>query len=85
MNGWQTMETAPRNGTQILTCFHGELVKAWWYQTTFWHQDEERWDQLPKGLEPMFWMPTPPPPHGFTVNDDNTVTRYPRTSSVEPT
>jgi hypothetical protein len=79
LNGWQTMDSAPRDGTQILVCtvvdFDG--VAAWYYFTIFW--TGLNWShQLNWLLPPQYWQPIPPPPYTSTVNANVSVTNYPR-------
>lgn len=57
---WQPMATAPKDGTQILTCIRGNFVPVWWQQTTFWNGIS--WENYPPGIDPLWWMELPTPP-----------------------
>lgn len=61
---WQPIETAPKDGTAILTCERGNYARSirvcWWvvdqYQGVFWQDDA---DSEPN---PTHWCPIPAPP-----------------------
>jgi len=64
--GWQPIETAPRDGTQI-TCGHDEkrwvrfgrfLQNRWYYSGT---SERSQYAQV-EGDDPTHWQPLPPPP-----------------------
>lgn len=62
MSGWQSIETAPRDGTEIIAYFgmtnpkYAESVR-WSHGQWAWAQDG---DYPLDG--PTHWMPLPPPP-----------------------
>jgi hypothetical protein len=60
-DGWQTMETAPRDGTWILITMPDYRVEVGWWHRNAWRYSHE------KGYKatPTHWAPLPPPPeHG---------------------
>ena len=59
---WRPIDTAPKDGRQILTALHGNRIKVWWQQTTFWRNDGGGWNGFPAGVVPQFWRPLPEPP-----------------------
>ncbi len=64
---WQPMETAPKDGTGILTYPHFRVTH---YATEDIHPGEGWVDEFDDGIEqfvamrtpPTHWMPLPPPP-----------------------
>ncbi len=54
--GWQPIETAPRDGREVLLWVHGIYVIGWY------HRGE--WRHGPKGyaVSPTHWRPLPTPP-----------------------
>lgn len=54
---WRPIETAPKDGT----CFLAKQGYA--MVTTYWHRDH--WAKV-DWLDPVEWMPLPPPPKGET-------------------
>ena len=58
--GWRSMETAPRDGTEVLANTAG-LGRA----VVYWDDEEHKWGTglgyLDRGA-PTHWMPLPPPP-----------------------
>lgn len=60
---WQSIDTAPRDGTTILLCeTNGYIVTGYWYETPFL---SGRWcDGCADGcsIPAKFWMPLPNPP-----------------------
>ena len=75
MTNWQPIETAPRDGTEILaleyhTSEHPELrgfvIKAYatvrWMPDLGWRDCGERGAAGLDPFEPQYWMPLPEPP-----------------------
>lgn len=65
MSKWQTMETAPKDGTHVIIFqrFHGQI---WGGVTSgFWKEKDETWRESRHDAViisyPMFWMPLPNP------------------------
>lgn len=56
MSGWQTMDSAPRDGSEILTvCGRRQSVRYWGKG-----EDEEMaWQPRIRGMFPEFWQPLP--------------------------
>lgn len=52
-NPWKPIETAPKNGTQILTFNCG------WYQTSYWSKNYELFVGWPDEVQPTHWMLLP--------------------------
>jgi hypothetical protein len=66
-DGWQPIETAPRDGTEILTIrSNGYIAKGRWYDNPFGRQDTVIENESGKWWSVTHWMPLPPPP---TVNE----------------
>jgi hypothetical protein len=70
---WQPIETAPKDGTQLLVCVlyevDGDVFSERWVDS-FW---DGKWLWFPKiisaPLPPTHWTPLPPPPTvGETTN-----------------
>lgn len=65
---WQPIETAPQNGTRVLTYGQDYGFMQWWDGTEygsegFWtHSDEVLADIDPSPEQPTHWMPLPEPP-----------------------
>ena len=64
MNGWQPIETAPKDGTQVLLACGSDYVDAGHY----WRNANKRnprerwmWNGWPI-FEPTHWQPLPEPP-----------------------
>ena len=55
---WQTLETAPRNGTEVLLALSDEVVIGY-YTGIGWRSYND-----PLYSEPTHWMPLPEPPKG---------------------
>jgi hypothetical protein len=53
-NGWLPIETAPRDGTEILA-WDGEVTDVIWW-------DGLAWDDGRRTVHPTNWMPLPEPP-----------------------
>ena len=67
--GWQPIETAPKDGTHILIfCPHDDVPIAVGHMwagegPAFWsYADELLMNVCPEGCDPTHWMPLPPPP-----------------------
>ena len=65
---WQPIETAPRDGSDVLALFSGGNVSfvRWVFnhrtKTTFWN-DASEWDCYEyENTPPTHWMPLPEPP-----------------------
>lgn len=58
---WQLIDTAPRDGSEVLIAWPGqEPVVGWWerFRGCFaWHEASR-----PKFHQPTHWMPLPAPP-----------------------
>jgi len=70
---WQTIDTAPKDGTHILLYVEDQgIVEGWWYPAD-WHGDGGWWDYITLSAHgcgccqsyddnPTFWMPMPDMP-----------------------
>lgn len=56
MSEWQPIDTAPRDGTEIVvyTADLDAMGVAWW--------EHGQWTVGESGWEPTHWIPVPPPP-----------------------
>jgi hypothetical protein len=71
MSDWQSIETAPKNGTPILLWIGHRLIEAKW-EDTWWNEDRTgawaaRWAEIDSyGVvideDPTHWMPVPRAP-----------------------
>lgn len=66
-DGWQTMETAPRDGTPILGAYYNDI--DWEYRLIAWNENLHPypWQQLDQANEwsgdrVSYWRPLPAPP-----------------------
>lgn len=67
MSEWQPIETAPRDGTDILTWRASQKTRLGvicGMHCGFWHPDMKEWQSsdLEWELLPTHWMPLPEPP-----------------------
>lgn len=73
MSEWQPIETAPKDGSPILT-FSGErcgccppktagIGHAYWDEGGFWSSGRIPGGKLALKHRPTHWMPLPSPPH----------------------
>lgn len=59
--GWQPIETAPRDMTEVIVLCGRKDVRLGWYFAP--SSDTFGWlDQNGKSIKPDFWMPLPPAP-----------------------
>lgn len=65
---WKPIETAPRDGTQILVCVTYSLGSDEW-ETKMWVDFAKDpyiwptyWERIDIPFEPTHWMPLPSPP-----------------------
>ena len=61
MSEWKTIDTAPRDGTEVLGAWRF-MLGDWCFQIVKWHQGAwvVTWDF--DEVEPTHWMPLPKPP-----------------------
>lgn len=64
-NGWQPIETAPKDGLALL--WAKDVWTKTWRPWLGWRDDRGRWvthtfDGGETSLEPTHWAPVPPPP-----------------------
>lgn len=68
--GWQSIETAPKDGSSVLLWTRDGICEGSWYRTT-WRPDccDTTYDMAAAVLfcQPTHWMPLPPPPAGITA------------------
>ncbi len=63
---WQTIESAPKDGTHVLVLIYGSVYEAWWDETGKWRLAKA--DQHGCGCcggdeeHPTHWMPLPEMP-----------------------
>lgn len=63
--GWRPIETAPRDGTDVMLYANHDCYIAAWYDDA-WHADFTVLAKMPfeqEAGEPTHWMPLPEPPH----------------------
>lgn len=66
MDGWQSMDSAPKDGTHILVWRNTKINECWW------RHDIDRIDgawggigwYFPNDRLPTYWQPLPEPPRG---------------------
>jgi hypothetical protein len=59
-NGWQPIETAPKDGTAILVHCNRMTYEAWYSQV--WNHFVHAVTGGTHEVEPTHWMPLPPKP-----------------------
>lgn len=57
---WQPIETAPKNGTRILTYSPKDNEYCWKIEINKWKHSA--WQASPSMCQPTHWMPLPAPP-----------------------
>jgi len=70
--GWRTIESAPKDGTEVLGCFAfkvpGGVYRIGWVADGYLDGDEWVFSSFPLDADeysaPTHWMPLPTPPHG---------------------
>jgi len=71
MSDWQPIETAPKDGTEILvfvppsTYTRGYVRSVQWrdHDIDFWHVEDNKHGPFPlRGGSPTHWIPLPEPP-----------------------
>ena len=68
MNTWQPIETAPKDGTLVLTCVEGVYYRPITGVWSSYHPNQAGktcWRTSPVGgdkIAPTHWMPLPDPP-----------------------
>jgi hypothetical protein len=72
VNEWQPIETAPKDGSDILGAWHwsytdedtGETESGWCIDKCHWVEDENStgWRASINAARPTHWMPLPDPP-----------------------
>lgn len=64
---WQPIETAPKDGTNILIHELGDTFVAWWLNGLERWVDG-KWTEMDGWVtyDPTHWMPLPPPPEDAT-------------------
>lgn len=62
--GWRDIESAPKDGTQILAwCVCRETGDAWIAADVAWWKPADHWIGVADGIVgPTHWIPLPPPP-----------------------
>lgn len=74
MDKWQPIETAPKDGTDVLVCggtynaglqigtpLLGVIIAFW--DGSYWHGPEENAHDEWRECYPAYWMPLPAPPN----------------------
>jgi len=62
MSDWQLIETAPRDGANILLAGGKVVLEGWIFDDRIYGADGERIDNI------THWMPLPPPPKPLTAH-----------------
>ena len=62
--GWQPIETAPRDGTHIVTAEAGH--NGFWFQEDWWPEGMDEWQFA---TDPIGWMPLPVNPPAEPVRE----------------
>ena len=68
MSSWQPIETAPKDGTEILVWDGNEHQILWWLDSVGWVGDDDFTDKLP-----THWQPLPAPPDHSTSSPDTRI------------
>ena len=61
-SAWQSIETAPRDGTKFLAWDGDELLIAWWCDGGRWISDNLQQYHPGEQEDPTHWQPLPSPP-----------------------
>jgi len=70
VNGWQPIETAPKDGTEIWLCFGSNVMSGQWDDQCYAKKPNPFWRGVKdymgvkwfRANQPKCWMPLPPPP-----------------------
>jgi hypothetical protein len=67
---WQTITTAPKDGTKVLGYALGAYAVVFWHASTatahgYWTLAEPGSYAEDTDFEPAWWQPLPPPPEAF--------------------
>ncbi len=62
MSEWQPIETAPKDGTQILVFGHGRFAVAEFRSGEWRDMGDIGWGGFYSEVLPTHWMPLPAPP-----------------------
>lgn len=66
MTEWQPIETAPKDGTEIIVLMGAKDIRLGWYFAP--SSTTRGWlDQSSKKIRPTHWMPLPDPPKSEAV------------------
>lgn len=60
LRGWQPIETAPKDGAEILIGWPDDVQIGWWERSRGyfgWHEASS-----PRTMQPTHWRPLPAPP-----------------------
>lgn len=80
LDGWQTMDTAPRDGSRFLAYEEERESKRYecWWQEDFGHWEgwQDDWDSE---VNPSHWMPLPAPPSSAMQTPDAVPGTNPKT------
>ena len=72
-NGWQAIETAPKDGTKILLACQEQITIGWWDTNKYAKKPRPYWSSIHAYLygrtwaranQPTAWQPLPQPPEG---------------------
>ncbi|QEL18756.1 hypothetical protein PX52LOC_05793 [Limnoglobus roseus] len=63
-SSWQPIETAPKDGTEVLLLSHPAAMLPPDYAVAYWDEVDEvwYWNKPKRFLCPTHWMPLPAPP-----------------------
>jgi uncharacterized protein DUF551 len=78
VEGWQPIETAPKDGSNIMLYYPLEGLDKSWERIVFcyWSERENNWvwsgracRTFSRGFQPTHWMPLPEPPNERVLTD----------------
>ena len=59
---WQLIETAPKDGTRILTAYKGTGLQINFWRDPSFQDAKNGWYCSPIDVQPTHWLPLPEPP-----------------------